>query len=64
MMDHLLYILRWVVLAIPGALLVDYVGGKFFKAGMAYRPSLYLSMVLTQAFLGAIVYYIDRLILL
>ncbi len=51
---YFLYVTRWVVLAIPGALLLDVVNQYM---------NVYPAMILTQAFLGAIVFWIDRWIL-
>jgi hypothetical protein len=53
---YLLYVLRWVVLAIPGALFFNRVKQIF---GI---EDVYLAMMISQAMMGAMVYFIDRLI--
>lgn len=56
MVKYLLYVLRWVVLAVPGAL--------FFNKVREYLgiENVYVVMVISQAVMGAMVYFIDRLI--
>lgn len=49
---YLLYVLRWMIFAIPGALLMDLT----LKLGLG----LYLTMILTQGVLGSIIYHIDK----
>lgn len=49
---HLLYILRWAVLAIPGAWLLAQVEERV--AGR-YKP-----MLISQVTLGAVVFFVDR----
>jgi hypothetical protein len=56
MLRYLLYILRWVVLAIPGALLFNKVKQIF---GI---EDVYVAMMMSQAMMGAMVYFIDTLI--
>jgi hypothetical protein len=56
MLKYLLYILRWVVLAIPGALFFNKVKQIF---GI---EDVYVAMMMSQAMMGAMVYFIDRLI--
>lgn len=56
MLKYLLYVLRWVVLAIPGALFFNKVKQIF---GI---DDVYLAMMVSQAMMGAMVYFIDRLI--
>jgi hypothetical protein len=56
MFKYLLYVLRWVVLAIPGALFFNRVKQVF---GI---EDVYLAMMISQAIMGAMVYFIDRLI--
>jgi len=53
---HLLYVLRWAVLAVPGAMLLD-ITLKRFPEG-----NIYLVMIFTQTILGAIVFFVDSLI--
>jgi hypothetical protein len=53
---YLLYVLRWVVLAIPGALFFNKVKQVF---GI---EDVYLAMVISQAMMGAMVYFVDRMI--
>jgi hypothetical protein len=56
MVKYLLYILRWVVLAVPGALFFNKVRQLF---GI---ESVYVAMVVSQAVMGAMVYFVDKLI--
>ncbi len=56
MVKYLLYVLRWVVLAIPGALFFNKVRQIF---GV---ENVYTAMVISQAIMGALVYFVDRLI--
>ena len=56
MVKYLLYILRWVVLAVPGALFFNKVRQLF---GI---EDVYVAMVLSQAVMGAMVYFVDKLI--
>jgi hypothetical protein len=53
---YLLYVLRWVVLAVPGAL--------FFNKAREILgiENVYAVMVISQAVMGAMVYFLDRLI--
>jgi hypothetical protein len=53
---YLLYVLRWVVLAIPGALFFNKVKQTF---GI---QDVYVAMMISQAMMGAMVYFVDRLI--
>jgi hypothetical protein len=53
---YLLYVLRWTVLAVPGALFFNKVRQIF---GI---EDVYLAMVVSQAMMGAMVYFVDRLI--
>ncbi len=56
MVKYLLYVLRWVVLAVPGALF-------FSKAKeLLGIENVYIVMVISQAVMGAMVYFLDRLI--
>lgn len=56
MVKYLLYVMRWVVLAIPGALF-------FTKARQLFGiENVYVAMVISQAIMGAMVYFVDRLI--
>ena len=56
MVKYLLYVLRWVVLAVPGALFFNQVKQVF---GI---EDVYVAMVISQAVMGAMVYFLDRLI--
>jgi hypothetical protein len=53
---YLLYVLRWTVLAIPGALFFNKVRQIF---GI---EDVYVAMVVSQAMMGAMVYFLDKLI--
>jgi len=53
---YALYVLRWVILAIPGALFFNKVRQIF---GI---NDVYAAMIISQALMGAMVYFIDRLI--
>jgi len=55
-LKYLLYVLRWVVLAVPGALFFNKVKQIF---GI---EDVYLAMIISQAVMGAMVYFVDRLI--
>jgi hypothetical protein len=56
MVKYLLYVLRWVVLAIPGAL--------FFNKAKELLgiDNVYMVMIISQGVMGAMVYFLDRLI--
>jgi hypothetical protein len=56
MLKYLLYVLRWVVLAVPGALFFNKV------RELLGIENVYLAMVISQALMGGMVYYVDRLI--
>lgn len=56
MVKYFLYILRWTVLAIPGALFFNKVRELFAI------DNVYTAMIISQALMGAMVYFIDRLI--
>ena len=53
--SYLLYDLRWILAAIPGAILMDFT--------LKYISNLYIAMLTTQAILGLGVFWIDRKIL-
>ncbi len=53
---YFLYVLRWVVLAVPGALFFNEVRDLF------NIENVYLVMVISQAVMGAGVFFIDRFI--
>jgi len=55
-LKYLLYVLRWVVLAIPGALFFNRV-----KQVLGIED-VYVAMMISQAIMGAMVYFVDRLI--
>lgn len=56
MVKYILYILRWTVLAIPGALFFNQVR-EILKI-----ENVYLAMIISQALMGAMVYFLDKLI--
>ena len=56
MVKYFLYVLRWIALAIPGALFFNQVKEIF------NIQNVYLAMLISQAMLGAMVYFLDRLI--
>jgi len=56
MVKYFLYVIRWVALAVPGALFFNKVR-EFFGI-----ESVYLAMVISQALMGGMVYFLDRLI--
>ncbi len=56
MIKYLLYVLRWVVLAIPGAMFFNKV------RELLNVEDVYVAMVISQALMGAMVYFLDRLI--
>lgn len=53
--SYLLYDLRWIIAAIPGAIFLDIV--------MKLIPGVFLPMIISQAILGLIFFWIDRKIL-
>jgi hypothetical protein len=56
MTKYLLYVLRWTVLAVPGALF-------FNKAKeLLGLENVYIVMIISQAVMGAMVYFLDRMI--
>lgn len=56
MAKYLLYVLRWTVLAIPGALFFNQV------REILDIQNVYVAMIISQALMGAIVYFVDRAI--
>jgi hypothetical protein len=56
MVKYLLYVLRWVILAVPGALFFDNV------RRILGIENVYAAMVISQAMLGAMVFFLDRVI--
>jgi len=56
MVKYLLYVLRWVILAVPGALFFTNV------RKILGIENVYAAMVISQAMMGAMVYFLDRLI--
>jgi hypothetical protein len=54
MAKYLLYVLRWTVLAIPGALFFNQV------RQILDIQSVYVAMVISQALMGAMVYFVDK----
>lgn len=55
-MKYLLYVLRWTVLAIPGALFFNQV------RQILDIQNVYVAMIISQALMGAMVYFVDRAI--
>ena len=51
-MRYALYVLRWAVLAIPGA--------WFLIQVQAVIQNTYIAMLTSQAILGAIIYFVDK----
>lgn len=49
---HLIYITRWIVLAIPGAMLLQMVRQVI--------PDITFAMLISQGILGAAVFFVDR----
>lgn len=56
MIKYILYVLRWTVLAIPGALFFEW----FII--LTSIKNIYIAMIISQCLLGCIVFFIDRLI--
>ena len=56
---HLVYIARWVVLAVPGAWVLQAVRRILVRRG---KDSLVVAMLISQGILGMIVFFVDRLI--
>ena len=52
MKRYILYLMRWGILAIPGA--------YFLQLVQQVIPGLYLPMILSQVLTGAWVFFIDR----
>lgn len=64
-MTYFLYLVRWGLLAIPGAWFLKKVQKrvpkiKCLRPLQRYIPEPYLSMVISQVLTGAVVYFIDR----
>jgi hypothetical protein len=56
MTKYLLYVLRWIVLAVPGALF-------FNKAKeLLGLENVYMVMIISQSVMSAMVYFLDRMI--
>lgn len=51
-LQHGIYILRWIILAIPGAWFLVQVQKRI--------KGTYAAMIVSQGILGAIVYWVDR----
>lgn len=49
---HLIYITRWIVLAIPGAMLLQMIRQVI--------PDITFAMLISQGILGAVVFFVDR----
>ena len=56
MIKYLLYVLRWVILAVPGALFFDN------ARRLLGIENVYTAMVISQAMMGAMVFFLDRII--
>ena len=56
MVKYVLYVLRWTILAVPGALFFNQV------REITGIQNVYAAMVISQALMGGMVYFIDRLI--
>ncbi len=52
--QHSLYILRWIALAIPGAMFLLQVQKRI--------KNTYWAMIVSQGILGAMVYFLDKVI--
>ena len=72
---HLVYIARWVVLAVPGAWVLQWVRGMLARRsrragqeerkgqeGREERDNIVVAMLISQGVLGALVFFVDRLI--
>lgn len=53
-LQHAVYVLRWIVLAIPGAMFLIQVQKRI--------KGTYAAMIVSQGILGAAVYWVDRMI--
>lgn len=56
LLQYIIYILRWIVFAIPGAWFLIQVQKIF--------PEPYTSMIISQGILGALIFFIDKQIFL
>lgn len=54
-MRYVLYVSRWMVLAVPGAWFLTKIQTLF--------PGVYIPMIVSQGILGAAVYFVDKRIL-
>jgi hypothetical protein len=63
MKSYALYILRWVICAIPGAFFLNLVKNWLSQLKFSQDLEIYAAMVLSQAALGAVIFFIDRKIL-
>ena len=64
-MQHVIYVLRWILFAIPGAILLDLVYSLLVNTYFLFKlppKDLMISMIISQAILGFFIYYIDKLI--
>ena len=63
MKSYALYVLRWIVCAVPGAFFLNLVKNWFSWLHLSQTTELYAAMVVSQAALGAVIFFIDRKIL-
>ena len=63
MKSYALYILRWVICAIPGAFFLNLVKNWLSQLKFSQDLEIYAAMVLSQAALGAVIFFVDRKIL-
>ena len=54
---YIIYITRWVVLAIPGAMFLQATKKLLARIG---EDNITIAMLISQGILGALVYFIDR----
>lgn len=57
---HVIYVFRWVVLAAPGAILLQKT--RKLLARTTGKDNITIAMLISQGVLGLLVYFIDRLI--
>ena len=57
---HVIYVFRWVALAIPGAILLQKT--RKLLARTTGKDNITIAMLISQGVLGSLVYFIDRLI--
>jgi hypothetical protein len=52
---HIVYITRWIVLAVPGTVLL-----KLTRKALPGEDNTTAAMIISQGILGALVFFIDR----